>query len=93
MPLIYVIHACAITPIWNETTQPSEVNNASATPVFVKSLGFLKVPERIKPIPNIHAITGMYANISRFTPDLEVKVDAPVKFRVRNAVTGGNTNK
>ena len=48
----------------------------------------IKVTERTIPPPSIHAILGMYANISLFTPLLEVNVVAPVKFNERKAVTG-----
>ena len=47
---------------------------------------------RTRPMPNIHAITGMYAKISRRTPERDVNVVEPVKFRVMKAVMDGMSN-
>ena len=43
-------------------------------------------------MPNIHAMAGMYANISALTPVREVNVLVPVKLSARYAVMGGMSN-
>ncbi len=44
------------------------------------------------PIPNIQPMIGIYVIISCLTPLLDVKVDAPVKFKQIKAVIDGRIN-
>jgi len=72
--------------------QPQRGHAGQIAQVHLGLLQEIKISRRAIPPRKAIAMAGRAIAISFFTPDSDVKVVAPVKFKARNETTGANIN-